>query len=181
MTKLLPTTCAVSDCSGEVKARHLCPRHYMRFMRHGTTEGKSRRSVTKQCEIPQCQRESRSRHMCRMHYKRWAAQQRTNWPKTNPPTLTERFWSKVEKTNGCWWWTGAGARYGVFTLPNGGTVSAHRMSWMLAGNDIPPGLYVLHHCDHAACVRPDHLWTGTALDNTHDMIRKGRARFGGNR
>jgi hypothetical protein len=39
---------------------------------------------------------------------------------------------------------------------------------------IPPGLYVLHHCDVCNCVRPDHLFLGTSTDNMCDKEAKGR-------
>ena len=37
---------------------------------------------------------------------------------------------------------------------------------------------VLHTCDNPKCVRPDHLFLGNALHNTHDMIKKDRMLHG---
>jgi hypothetical protein len=51
---------------------------------------------------------------------------------------------------------------------------AHRLAWIDAYGSIPAGLYVCHHCDRKLCVRPDHLFLGTAQDNSRDMIAKGR-------
>jgi hypothetical protein len=34
----------------------------------------------------------------------------------------------------------------------------------------------LHRCDTPACINPEHLFLGTAKDNTADMIKKGRNR-----
>jgi hypothetical protein len=57
-------------------------------------------------------------------------------------------------------------------------LKTHRAAWELRVGPIPPGLFVLHACDNPPCVRvgPGHLFLGTALDNTRDMERKGRAR-----
>lgn len=92
-----------------------------------------------------------------------------------------RFWAKVQKTDGCWLWTGAKRSgthtYGVLrTGPrSGGTDEvAHRVSWELHIGPIPPGLWVLHHCDNPPCVRPDHLYIGTASDNVADRQRRHR-------
>lgn len=54
--------------------------------------------------------------------------------------------------------------------------AAHRESWELAHGQIPPGLHVLHHCDTPRCIRPSHLFLGTALDNLRDCSQKGRMR-----
>lgn len=87
-----------------------------------------------------------------------------------------RFWRYVRKSEGCWEWTAAlgGSDYGTFGLNRREMVPAHRFSWELHFGPIPPGLLVCHHCDNPKCVRPDHLFMGTPLANTRDMIRKGR-------
>ena len=90
-------------------------------------------------------------------------------------TLEKRFWSKVRKTNNCWFWTAYlnNKGYGVFRL-NGKDQKAHRVSYKLNIGKIPKDLFVCHHCDNPGCVNPKHLWVGTAKDNAHDMIKKGR-------
>src|ERR1700756_3845016 len=35
-------------------------------------------------------------------------------------------------------------------------------------------IWALHTCDNSRCINPDHLFKGTAQDNTDDMISKGR-------
>jgi hypothetical protein len=86
----------------------------------------------------------------------------------------ERFWKKVNKTDGCWLWTATRiGRYGGFRF-EGRSRTAHRVSWELAFGPIPDGLQVLHHCDTPLCVNPQHLFLGTPLDNARDRDSKGR-------
>ena len=88
-------------------------------------------------------------------------------------TLQERFWAKVHKTNTCWKWTAAKTEgYGVLGGPS--RILAHRLSWIIHHGRIPKNLLVLHHCDNPSCVNPDHLFLGTAGDNLHDAMKKGR-------
>ncbi len=91
----------------------------------------------------------------------------------------ERFWSKVDKkTDGCWEWRGTidDKGYGVVGW-HGEQILAHRMSLILSGCE-PGSLFVCHRCDNPPCVRPDHLFLGTAKDNLRDMVTKGRALVG---
>ena len=88
-----------------------------------------------------------------------------------------RFWEKVEITETCWNWTRAkrSRGYGAFGVRRLNRVfDAHRLSWEFSYGPIPPGLFVCHHCDNPACVRPDHLFIGTHQDNMDDMKSKGR-------
>lgn len=88
-----------------------------------------------------------------------------------------RFWSKVEKGDGCWNWIGtlSAKGYGIFTLGDHRlNTSAHRWAWVEAHGPIADGLFVCHHCDNPSCVRPEHLFLGTNGDNMRDCAQKGR-------
>lgn len=88
----------------------------------------------------------------------------------------ERFWKFVDKKGDaeCWNWVGKkGHGYGRFWY-NGKTIRAHRFSYELFFGNVPDCLFVLHKCDNPGCVNPDHLFLGTLLDNSRDMIAKGR-------
>lgn len=95
---------------------------------------------------------------------------------TRGMTLAQRFDFYAVKSDGCWIWRGSVAgRSGYGKLGfNGRTLAAHRLSWELHRGPIQPGMVVCHHCDNPRCVKPDHLFIGTTLDNVRDKIAKGR-------
>lgn len=87
-----------------------------------------------------------------------------------------------EPNSGCWLWDGRYSNAGYGTYGGGRArerVQAHRLAWEEMNGPIPDGLFVLHKCDVRGCVNVDHLFLGTAKDNTRDMMAKGRARFVG--
>lgn len=93
-----------------------------------------------------------------------------------PKSIIERLYRKVvHSESGCWIWGGArnSGGYGHLTI-NGVTKTANRVSWEEHNGPIPEGMYVLHRCDVRACINPKHLFLGSAKDNTHDAISKGR-------
>lgn len=62
--------------------------------------------------------------------------------------------------------------YGKITILKK-TLPAHRVSWTMYVGAIPDGQQVLHKCDIRQCVRPDHLFLGTNMDNQQDLRTKG--------
>jgi hypothetical protein len=75
----------------------------------------------------------------------------------------------------CWIWTGSRTSRGYGQYRK---TTAHRYSWILANGPIPEGLFACHSCDVPSCVRPDHLFLGTQIDNMRDAVAKGRTARG---
>lgn len=91
--------------------------------------------------------------------------------------IMSRFWDKVEMIpfHPCWEWKASKSVNGYGKIRwEGKSQLAHRVSWELHFGLIPTGLQVCHSCDNRTCVRPDHLFLGTAQDNTDDMMNKSR-------
>lgn len=101
-----------------------------------------------------------------------------------------RFWSRVVKgaePDSCWGWAGTllvkPRRVSAFHPADPyvcpgfwkTSIPAARYSWIVHFGPVPDGLFVCHHCDNPVCTNPSHLFIGTALDNTRDMLEKGRA------
>lgn len=80
--------------------------------------------------------------------------------------LPDRFWSKVNKTEGCWLWTAGQFKDGYGGYGIGRKVyRAHRVAFEDANGPIAPGLVIDHRCRVKLCVRPDHLQAVTQSVN----------------
>ena len=102
--------------------------------------------------------------------------------------IEERLYRNVIKDSktDCWEWQGginnSGPGYGMIRDNDiKGMRTTHRVSYEIANGSIPKGKCVLHKCDNTLCVNPDHLWCGTRLENTRDMIQKKRHNHFGSR
>lgn len=84
---------------------------------------------------------------------------------TGPGPVAERFWAKVDKTEGCWIWTAARSKgYGRITIAGRG-MYAHRYAYEQLVGPIPGRLELDHRCRVPACVNPAHLEPVTHREN----------------
>jgi hypothetical protein len=96
--------------------------------------------------------------------------------------VAERFFNFVspEPNSGCWLWAGSCDRkgYGQLRVQPKSLKYATHVSWEIHRGPTN-GMHLCHKCDNPNCVNPDHLFLGTQRDNTHDMMKKGRADISG--
>lgn len=85
--------------------------------------------------------------------------------------LGDRFWSKVNKTETCWLWTGgtSGTGYGKYAIRRV-SFRAHRLSWEEENGPVPEGLQLDHLCRVRLCVRPSHLEPVTGKVNVQRAV-----------
>jgi RNA polymerase sigma factor (sigma-70 family) len=106
-----------------------------------------------------------------------AASMPLDTPSLFSASVWARFWAKVDVRgpDDCWDWHGAhDGGYGIISV-NGRLTRAPRIVLADAiGRQLRTNEYACHKCDHPPCVNPSHLFVGSARDNSHDMLRKGR-------
>jgi hypothetical protein len=101
------------------------------------------------------------------------------------PTIIDRFWDKIDKTDTCWNWSALinekGYGYIKYGGKHGTSLRVHRLSALLHHLVTPDGKefslqskwLVLHKCGNRRCVNPSHLYIGNQKQNVEDAIRDG--------
>ena len=80
-----------------------------------------------------------------------------------------------EPNSGCLLWLGSVDTLGYGRIYyRGKRRKVHRLIYELAHNADINSLFVCHKCDNPGCVNPNHVFIGTAKDNTSDAVSKGR-------
>jgi hypothetical protein len=92
--------------------------------------------------------------------------------------VVERLLYNTEITAKCWLWKASKFKdgYGQIKL-NGKNCKVHRIAYELFVGPIGNSC-VLHVCDTPACIRPQHLFLGSNLENISDRTKKGRTAKG---
>ena len=95
-----------------------------------------------------------------------------------PLPAEQRFYSKVQKKDGCWEWLGAKNHgYGAFMVGSSkdGTrriVRAHRWVWEQVNGEVPAGRELDHLCGNRSCVNPSHLEPVTHTENIKRALQR---------
>ena len=127
----------------------------------------------KECSIDACEEKRFGKGFCHKHYNRWLRHGDPLCVINGSMETPKRFWSKVDKKDGCWRWKGELTR-GYGNICVGGKKIGHRIG--ILGKSTT-GRYqincVLHKCFNSFCVNPNHLRLGTDFVDANDWDRIG--------
>ena len=182
-----PAECSVAGCDQSAVSRGWCPRHYRRFQRYGDPVAGDRYvgSPIPRCKVEGCDTVAKARGLCELHYGRLRHTGTTDPPAKRPRGLNKAqivAWETAHavRDGECLLSTNGIAHYRGYSRVglHGRLVGLHRIALEVSlGRDLSPDEYACHRCHRRACFNPDHLYAGSAYDNTHDTIRAGRDRY----
>lgn len=149
-------------------------------------------TVRPPCSLDGCDRPQKARGYCNRHYLRDA---RHGSPVSggsvrhdSDESRRQELWRLIDKSSGCWIFTGSIRRDGYGTIRyDGRSRPVHRVVYELLVAPIPDGLQLDHlchtndescdggvECPHRACVNPDHLEPVTHRENIRRGVKSRR-------
>lgn len=168
-------TCAFAACDQPHVAKGMCNMHYLRYRwREYPPLPIPVPPPPRLCDFPGCEQRHLAKGLCSRHYHQ-QHQGHALTPLVDPPTDDERFDANVQKTDGCWLWTGRVSNgYGEFSL-KGVVWRAHQLAFERAGGVIPDGCRLTRRrtCPRH-CVRPDHWQVTTAAAVAIEVVKTRR-------
>ena len=91
----------------------------------------------------------------------------------------QRFFKNVDKTGICWIWKGCLINnYGIMYYRK--PMRVHRFSYLIHIGELNSEKMICHTCDNSLCVNPNHLYQGSAKDNSRDSAERCRIPSGEN-
>lgn len=97
-------------------------------------------------------------------------------------SLTDKIIKRIKyyvNENGCWICTSHRKESNSYPLigVKGNTMTIGRFLLQnKQGKELSKDLKALHTCDNPRCINPEHLYAGTAQDNSNDMKERNRGR-----
>jgi hypothetical protein len=152
--------------------------------------GYQERRIRGGCKIPGCPGVHEALGYCGKHYQRLTKAGSLDDPRATLPDA-DRLWAQTERAtdgSGCLLWTGAITNSGYPQIWwKGKTEGAHRIAYLLAVGEIPPGHQVDHvqdnGCIYTECIEPSHLEAITHAENqrrkTFSLDQRARFAAGG--
>lgn len=168
------TYCKVTACHAPGGTKNLCPKHYQELRRKGSLKISESEVWTRDvppCSVEDCKEAAITQGMCGTHYARWLRHGDPRFasdPNKPEKTAEEVFWKKVQRTDGCWLWTGHIDEYGKGRFAFDGKYSqAHRFAFMQHhGVKLQRYELVRQTCKVAQCVNPKHLKLASSKSRT---------------
>lgn len=148
----------------------------------------------KKCSVEKCNNVVYCKTWCNKHYRKW---QRLGDPLSgkfeslNKPGTKEHISENIIKRPApygkfyqdligpCWIWQQSLDKDGYGKIKIKGKHIKVTKAVMIIWNFINENdnRWILHHCDITSCVNPDHLYAGTAQDNSIDRTKRGRCPY----